>query len=111
MKQEELESIDNVSTVIQFVLLGFSYLPVLQEFLFAVFFVVYIIILIGNFLIILVTSMDSALQKPMYFFLSGNLLCISDCPKDSVQHWDTEPKHFTDVLCYTTVLLPCFWNY
>jgi olfactory receptor len=71
MKQEELESIDNVSTVIQFVLLGFSYLPVLQEFLFAVFFVVYIIILIGNFLIILVTSMDSALQKPMYFFLAN----------------------------------------
>ncbi|XP_021012003.1 olfactory receptor 10AG1-like [Mus caroli] len=55
----------------QFVLLGFSDLPILQGFLFAVFFVLYIIILIGNFLIILVTSMDSALQKPMYFFLAN----------------------------------------
>ena len=71
MNHEELESINNVSTVIQFVLIGFSDLPNLQGFLFAVFSVVYIIILIGNFLIILVTSMDSALQKPMYFFLAN----------------------------------------
>ncbi|XP_052038853.1 olfactory receptor 10AG1-like [Apodemus sylvaticus] len=55
----------------QFVLIGFSDLPILQGFLFAVFFVVYIIILIGNFLIILITSMDPALQKPMYFFLAN----------------------------------------
>ncbi|XP_051022718.1 olfactory receptor 10AG1-like [Acomys russatus] len=55
----------------QFVLLGFSDLPNLQGFLFAVFSVVYIIILIGNFLIILITSMDPALQKPMYFFLAN----------------------------------------
>nr|XP_034351941.1 olfactory receptor 10AG1-like isoform X1 [Arvicanthis niloticus] len=61
----------NVSTVMQFVLIGFSDLPSLQGFLFAVFFVVYITILIGNFLIILITSMVPALQKPMYFFLAN----------------------------------------
>ena len=71
MNHEELESIDNVSTVIQFVLIGFSDLPNLQGFLFAVFSVVYIIILIGNFLIIIIISMDQALQKPMYFFLAN----------------------------------------
>ncbi|XP_052038824.1 olfactory receptor 10AG1-like [Apodemus sylvaticus] len=71
MKHEELEAIDNISTVIQFVLLGFSDLPNLQGFLFAVFFVVYIIILIGNFFIIAIISMDQALQKPMYFFLAN----------------------------------------
>ncbi|XP_028641483.1 olfactory receptor 10AG1-like [Grammomys surdaster] len=52
-----------------FVLIGFSDLPNLQGFLFAVFSVVYIIILIGNFLIIIIISMDQTLQKPMYFFL------------------------------------------
>ncbi|XP_021048397.1 olfactory receptor 10AG1-like [Mus pahari] len=71
MNHGELESIDNVSTVIQFVLIGFSDLPNLQWFLFAVFSVVYIIILIGNFLIIIIISMDQALQKPMYFFLAN----------------------------------------
>ncbi|XP_012975876.1 olfactory receptor 10AG1-like [Mesocricetus auratus] len=55
----------------QFVMLGFSDLPNLQEFLFAVFSVVYITILIGNFLIIITTSIDPALQKPMYFFLAN----------------------------------------
>ncbi|CAO2596771.1 Olfactory receptor 5W2 [Lemmus lemmus] len=55
----------------QFVLLGFSDLPNLQGFIFAVFSTVYIIILTGNFLIIVITSMDPALQKPMYFFLAN----------------------------------------
>ncbi|NP_001000657.1 olfactory receptor Olr594 [Rattus norvegicus] len=55
----------------QFVLIGFSDFPNLQGFLHAVFSVVYIIILVGNFLIILTTSMDPALQKPMYFFLAN----------------------------------------
>ncbi|XP_075815515.1 olfactory receptor 10AG1-like [Microtus pennsylvanicus] len=55
----------------QFVLIGFSDLPNLQGFILAVFSVVYIIILTGNFLIIVITSMDPALQKPMYFFLAN----------------------------------------
>ncbi|CAO2596767.1 Olfactory receptor 10AG1 [Lemmus lemmus] len=55
----------------QFVLIGFSDLPNLQGFIFAVFSAVYIIILTGNFLIIVITSMDPALQKPMYFFLAN----------------------------------------
>ncbi|XP_021012123.1 olfactory receptor 10AG1-like [Mus caroli] len=71
MNHEELESINNDSTVMQFVLIGFSDLPNLQGFLFAVFSVVYIIILIGNFLIIIIISMDQTLQKPMYFFLAN----------------------------------------
>ncbi|XP_003513776.2 olfactory receptor 10AG1-like [Cricetulus griseus] len=69
----------------QFVLVGFSDLPNLQGFLFAVFFIVYIIILIGNFLIIVVTSMDPALRKPMYFFLA----------------------HFSSLeICYVSVTIP-----
>ncbi|XP_057608590.1 olfactory receptor 10AG1-like [Chionomys nivalis] len=55
----------------QFVLIGFSDLPNLQGFILAVFSAVYVIILTGNFLIIVITSMDPALQKPMYFFLAN----------------------------------------
>uniref|UniRef100_A0A8C8UK27 Olfactory receptor n=1 Tax=Peromyscus maniculatus bairdii TaxID=230844 RepID=A0A8C8UK27_PERMB len=62
---------DNVSTVTQFILLGFSDLPNLQGFLFGIFFIVYLINLVGNSFIIVITRLDPALQKPMYFFLSN----------------------------------------
>ncbi|XP_012884586.1 PREDICTED: olfactory receptor 10AG1-like [Dipodomys ordii] len=62
---------DNVSAVKQFVLLGFSDLPSLQGFLFGAFVIVYVVILFGNGLIIIITRLDAALQKPMYFFLAN----------------------------------------
>ncbi|XP_006902366.1 PREDICTED: olfactory receptor 10AG1-like [Elephantulus edwardii] len=61
----------NVSTMTQYVLLGFSDLPNLQGFLFGVFFIIYIIIIIGNSLVIIVTRLDPTLQKPMYFLLAN----------------------------------------
>ena len=71
MRYEEMEAEDNVSTVIQLVLLGFSDLPNLQGLLFGVFSIIYIIILTGNSLIIILTRLDPTLQKPMYFFLAN----------------------------------------
>ncbi|KAG8511885.1 Olfactory receptor 5W2 [Galemys pyrenaicus] len=71
MQYEEMKTEGNVSTVIQFVLLGFSDLLNFQGLLFVLFFIVYMIILIGNSLIIIVTRIDTALQKPMYFFLAN----------------------------------------
>ncbi|MBZ3871731.1 Olfactory receptor 10AG1 [Sciurus carolinensis] len=71
MKHEEIEAEENVSIVVQFVLLGFSDLPNLQGFLFGVFSVIYMIILIGKSLIIIITRFDPALHKPMYFFLAN----------------------------------------
>ncbi|XP_041524112.1 olfactory receptor 10AG1-like [Microtus oregoni] len=62
---------NNVSTVTQFVLLGFSDLPNLQGFLFGMFSIMYLIILIGNGFIIVITRIDPALHKPMYFFLAN----------------------------------------
>uniref|UniRef100_A0A8D2C7H1 Olfactory receptor n=1 Tax=Sus scrofa TaxID=9823 RepID=A0A8D2C7H1_PIG len=70
MKYEETEAEANVSTVMQFVLLGFSDLPNLQGLLFGLFSITYIMILIGNSLIIILTRLDTALQTPMYFFLA-----------------------------------------
>ncbi|KAM5184281.1 olfactory receptor 10AG1-like [Callospermophilus lateralis] len=70
MKYEEIQTEDNVSTVVQFVLLGFSEPPNLQGFLPGVFSVIYMVILIGNSLIVIITRLDPALHKPMYFFLA-----------------------------------------
>ncbi|XP_074083950.1 olfactory receptor 10AG1-like [Macrotis lagotis] len=75
----------NFTVVMEFILLGFSDLPKLQGFLFGVFFVIYMIILMGNTLIIVITWVDPALQTPMYFFL-GNFSFLE--------------------ICYTSVTLP-----
>uniref|UniRef100_A0A8C3VT98 Olfactory receptor n=1 Tax=Catagonus wagneri TaxID=51154 RepID=A0A8C3VT98_9CETA len=59
----------NHSSVVEFVLLGFSDLPALQEQLFGVFLVVYLVTLMGNAVIILVISLEQSLHVPMYLFL------------------------------------------
>ena len=60
----------NWTTVSEFVLVSFSALSSrLQALLFLLFLTIYIVTLMGNILIILVTTADSALQSPMYFFL------------------------------------------
>uniref|UniRef100_A0A287DAL7 Olfactory receptor n=2 Tax=Ictidomys tridecemlineatus TaxID=43179 RepID=A0A287DAL7_ICTTR len=85
MKHEEIQAEDNVSTVVQFVLLGFSEFPNLQDFLPGVFSIIYVAILIGNSLIVIITRLDPALHKPMYFFLA----------------------HFSILeICYVSVTLP-----
>ncbi|XP_008828731.1 olfactory receptor 10AG1-like [Nannospalax galili] len=61
----------NTSELIEFILLGFSDVPHLQWILFMIFFFIYLIILICNSIIILLTRTDPALQTPMYFFLSN----------------------------------------
>ncbi|XP_036738579.2 olfactory receptor 10AG1-like [Manis pentadactyla] len=71
MSSEGMKAGNNVSTVMQFVLLGFSDLPNFQGLLFGLFSIIYIIILIGNSLIIITTRLDPVLQKPMYFFLAN----------------------------------------
>ncbi|XP_075404337.1 olfactory receptor 10AG1-like [Tenrec ecaudatus] len=70
MRQEAQKAEGNVSTGMHFVLLGFSDLSNLQGFLFGAFFSMYMIIIVGNSLIIILTRLDPALQKPMYFFLA-----------------------------------------
>uniref|UniRef100_G3U057 Olfactory receptor n=1 Tax=Loxodonta africana TaxID=9785 RepID=G3U057_LOXAF len=62
---------DNLTEIIEFVLLGFADMPHLQWFLFGLFLIIYIIILMSNGTIFLITKMDSALQSPMYFFLAN----------------------------------------
>ncbi|XP_070281487.1 olfactory receptor 10A3-like [Myotis yumanensis] len=59
----------NQSSVVEFILLGFSNFPELQEQLFGVFLVVYLATLIGNAIIIVIISLEQSLHIPMYLFL------------------------------------------
>uniref|UniRef100_A0A6I8NBL2 G-protein coupled receptors family 1 profile domain-containing protein n=2 Tax=Ornithorhynchus anatinus TaxID=9258 RepID=A0A6I8NBL2_ORNAN len=68
----------NQSHVTEFILLGFSNLHEFQVILFMIFLVIYLIAVIGNSLLILVSTVDPTLQTPMYFFLrSLSLIDIS----------------------------------
>ncbi|XP_049718087.1 olfactory receptor 10AG1-like [Elephas maximus indicus] len=62
---------DNLTEIIEFVLLGFADMPHLQWLLFGLFLIICIIILMSNGTIFLITKMDPALQSPMYFFLAN----------------------------------------
>ncbi|XP_030046278.1 olfactory receptor 1009-like [Microcaecilia unicolor] len=59
----------NQTSVTEFILIGLTRDPKLQIPLFVLFLQVYIITLLGNIGIILVTRLDARLQTPMYFFL------------------------------------------
>ncbi|KAM4834920.1 olfactory receptor 14J1-like [Thomomys bottae] len=68
----------NGTTVTGFLLMGFSdhrELQILHAFLFLV---MYLIALVGNFIIITITTLDQHLQSPMYYFLKQlSLLDVS----------------------------------
>ncbi|XP_044114695.1 olfactory receptor 10A3 [Neovison vison] len=61
----------NQSSVAEFILLGFSNFPELQEQLFGVFLVVYLVTLLGNVIIIVIISLEQSLHVPMYLFLQN----------------------------------------
>ncbi|XP_040489696.1 olfactory receptor 10A7 [Ursus maritimus] len=51
------------------VLLGFAHVPTLRPLLAALFLATFLLTLLGNALIVLLTALDPALRSPMYFFL------------------------------------------
>ncbi|XP_017200296.1 olfactory receptor 2W1-like [Oryctolagus cuniculus] len=75
----------NGSSGTDFILLGFSDRPQLERIISAVVFIFYVVTLVGNTTIILVSYLDAQLHTPMYFFLSN--------------------LSFLD-LCYTTSIIP-----
>ena len=58
----------NESVPQEFILLGFSDRPWLELPLFVVFLISYILTILGNLAIIVVSRLDSKLHTPMYFF-------------------------------------------
>ncbi|KAB0336487.1 hypothetical protein FD755_025961, partial [Muntiacus reevesi] len=68
----------NLTKLMEFVLLDFADVPHHQKFLFGLFLLIYIIILMGNGIIFLITKLDPGLQTPMYFSL-GNFSLLEIC--------------------------------
>ncbi|XP_025858645.2 olfactory receptor 13D1-like [Vulpes vulpes] len=69
---------ENYSAVTEFFLVGLSQYPELQLLLFMLCLIMYVIILLGNSLLIIISILDSRLHTPMYFFL-GNLSFLDIC--------------------------------
>ncbi|XP_037699858.1 olfactory receptor 2H1-like [Choloepus didactylus] len=85
----------NQSSPVNFVLLGFSDHPELEKFLFMVVLTSYLLTLVGNTLIILLSVLDPRLHSPMYFFLSNlsllDLCFTTSCvPQMLVNLWGTK---------------------
>ncbi|XP_057579159.1 olfactory receptor 4K13-like [Hippopotamus amphibius kiboko] len=82
-----MDLLNNRSRVSEFVLLGLSTSQEIQIFFFAVFFLVYVAIIVGNLLIVISVILDNHLHSPMYFFLA-NLsffdLCFSSAATPKV---------------------------
>ncbi|XP_032197664.1 olfactory receptor 4K13-like [Mustela erminea] len=78
---------NNRSSVSEFVLLGLSNSQEIQILFFAIFFLVYVAIIVGNLLIVISVIVDNHLHSPMYFFLA-NLsffdLCLSSAATPKV---------------------------
>ncbi|XP_009322781.1 PREDICTED: olfactory receptor 4D1-like [Pygoscelis adeliae] len=68
--------------VTEFVLLGFNYSLKIQQFLFTVFFIVYLMTCLGNITILTTVITDYHLHIPMYFFLAN--LAFTDITESSV---------------------------
>ncbi|XP_054981223.1 olfactory receptor 2W1-like [Sorex araneus] len=73
----------NGSSNMDFILLGFSEWPQLERIISVVVPIFYVVILMGNTMIILVSNLDPKLHTPMYFFLS-NLSFLDLCFTNSV---------------------------
>ncbi|XP_004443696.1 PREDICTED: olfactory receptor 8K3-like [Ceratotherium simum simum] len=59
----------NHTVLKEFILMGITDRPELQAPLFVLFLIIYIISVVGNLGMVILTKMDSRLQTPMYFFL------------------------------------------
>ncbi|KAH0506514.1 Olfactory receptor 8K3 [Microtus ochrogaster] len=66
----------NLTIVTEFILMGITQRPELQAPLFGLFLVIYMSSMVGNLGMIILTTVDSRLQTPMYFFIRH--LAITD---------------------------------
>ncbi|XP_012667121.1 olfactory receptor 13C7-like [Otolemur garnettii] len=69
---------NQTSPVMGFILLGLSAHPKLEKIFFVLILSMYLVVLLGNGVLILVTILDCRLHTPMYFFL-GNLSFLDIC--------------------------------
>nr|XP_003420631.1 olfactory receptor-like protein OLF3 [Loxodonta africana] len=94
---------NNQTWVSEFILLGLSSDWGTQVSLFVLFLVMYLVTVLGNFLIVLLIRLDSRLHTPMYFFLTNlSLVDVSYATSIVPQllvHFLTEHKVITYLSC------------
>ncbi|KFO35385.1 olfactory receptor 13C7 [Fukomys damarensis] len=73
-----MDRFNETSSVLGFILLGLSADPKLEKTFFVLILSMYLVILMGNGVLILVTTLNSHLHTPMYFFLA-NLSFLDIC--------------------------------
>ncbi|KAM4816640.1 olfactory receptor 2H1-like [Urocitellus parryii] len=98
----------NQSSPVGFLLLGFSEYPGLERILFVVVLTSYLLTLVGNTLIILLSVLDPRLHSPMYFFLSNlsflDLCFTTSCvPQMLVNLWG--PKTISFLGCFIQLFI------
>ncbi|XP_040120184.1 LOW QUALITY PROTEIN: olfactory receptor 10AG1-like [Oryx dammah] len=91
----------NITTMMEFILLGFSDILNFQWILLGIFLVLYLTILMCNSVIVLITRIDPTLQTPMYFFLN-HFSILEICYVN-----DTISRMLTDLLNQKGTFLSC----
>ncbi|KFZ69596.1 Olfactory receptor 5F1, partial [Podiceps cristatus] len=74
---------ENLTVSSGFILLGLSDAPALQTTIFATFLALYVLMLLGNLVMILLINIDPQLRTPMYFFLT-HLSFIDFCLSSAI---------------------------
>ncbi|XP_006877592.1 PREDICTED: olfactory receptor 14A16-like [Chrysochloris asiatica] len=103
---------NNMSVVTEFVLMGFAGPRKLQILQAGVFIVIYLAALMGNGLIITITSLDPCLHTPMYFFLRNlslfDICLISAVVPKTIVNSLTNSNCISHLGCVTQVFLVTF---
>ncbi|XP_073410933.1 olfactory receptor 8I2-like [Dendrobates tinctorius] len=89
----------------EFTLLGLVTNSQAQMVLFVIFFVIYVLTIIGNFMIIVIIQRESCLHKPMYFFLANlsflEIFYTSAVTPNNLGNLLQEKKTISFVGCFT----------
>ncbi|XP_030047874.1 olfactory receptor 1009-like [Microcaecilia unicolor] len=102
----------NYSSVTEFIIVGLDNAQEQYIFLFMAFLIIYLITLIGNFLILTLITNDSRLHNPMYFFLANlsfiDLSCASITIPNMLNNFLSDMKSISFLGCITQL---CFFQF
>ncbi|XP_006877587.1 PREDICTED: olfactory receptor 14A16-like [Chrysochloris asiatica] len=103
---------NNMSMVTEFILMGFAIPWKLQILQAGIFLVIYLAALMGNGLIITITSLDPGLHTPMYFFIRNlslfDICLISAVVPKTIVNALTHSNYISFLGCVTQVFLVAF---